>query len=447
MFRNHRELVSHGDAALRTVALEVAAAGVSALDPGSAVDRFLRREENELLIGEKAYSLERRVVVLGAGKASLRIVQRIEAIGGPAIGEGMVVVRRGEGGPLRRVALVEADHPVPTESSRAAGEAMLDLAATLGPDDLAICCITGGSSALISVPPRGVPFAAKRELHELLLCSGASIREMNAVRKHVSRIKGGRLAAAIAPAEILNLTVSDVAGDTVDLITGPTVPDTTTPQDAVAVLRRRDLWNRVHPSIREHLESPEAASPQLSDVDLSTTMLIAGDHACAAMIDAAARRGYRSHVLSTTLDSEAVDTGRLVAIAARECLATGDPVGPPCVLFGCGGESTVTLGPAAFDGRGGPNQEVALSASLMLEPGDRIAVLSMDTDGSDGGTRYAGALADGDTVRRALQMGEDPREHLRSHTSGRLFEALGDLLMTGPTGTNVNDLLVVVVGG
>lgn len=447
LFRNHRDLTSHGDTVLRAVALDVATAGVIALDPGLAVDRFLRREGGDLIVDGRRYSLDRRVVLFGAGKASLRIAQRVEEICGAAIDEGMVVVRRGEGGPLRSVTLVEADHPVPTEASRRAGDAVLELAGTLGPDDLAICCVTGGSSALLSIPADGVSFGAKRELHELLLRSGAPIAEMNAVRKHVSKIKGGRLAAEIAPAEIINLAVSDVVGDALDLITGPTVPDTTTADDAIKVLRDRDLWNRVDTSIRAHLQSPLSASPDLSDVVLRTTMLITGDAACDAMVEAAATRGYGGHVLSTRLDTEAADTGRLVALAARECRATAVPLEPPCVLFGCGGESTVTLGlGGAVQGEGGPNQEVALAAALALEPGDPIAILAMDTDGSDGGTDYAGALTDGETVRRAAETGASVHEHLVAHTSGRLLRELGDVLVTGPTGTNVSDLIVVVVG-
>lgn len=355
-------------------------------------------------------------------------------------------MRRGEGSALRSIGLLEGDHPVPTEASRAAGEAMHRLALTLGPDDLAICCMTGGSSALLSMPPDGVTFAAKRELHELLLRSGASIGEMNTVRKHVSHVKGGRLASTIAPAEIVNLTVSDVTNGALDLITDPTVPDTSTSEDAVAVLRHQKLWERVDPSIRSYLESPASTSPDLSHVVLSTTTLITSDGACAAMIDAAAARGYRGHVFST-FDTEATTTGRLVAAAAQECWVTGDPLEPPCVLFGCGGESTVTLGGAGdLLGEGGPNQELALAAALALDRGDPIAILAMDTDGSDGGTRHAGALIDGETISRAVDAGFDPEEHLRAHTSGRLLGALGDLLVSGPTGTNVNDLFVVVVG-
>jgi len=447
LFRNHRELTSHGDTALRGVALEVASAGLAALDPGPAVDRFLHREGGDLVVDGRRYSLDRRVVVFGAGKASLRIAQRVEKICGAAVDEGIVVVRRGEGGPLRTLALVEADHPLPTEASLFAGEAVLELAGTLGPDDLAICCVTGGSSALLSVPPSGVSFGAKRDLHDLLLRSGASIGEMNAVRKHVSQLKGGRLAARIAPAEIINLTVSDVIGGALDLITGPTVPDTTTAADAIGVLRGHDLWSRVAPSIRAHLESPEACSPDLSDVGLHTTILITGDAACAAMVETAAERGFGSHVLSTTFDTEATDTGRAVAAAARKCRAAGDPLDPPCVLVGCGGESTVALKSVGdVLGEGGPNQEAALVAALNLEPGDPIVVLAMDTDGSDGGTDHAGALIDGGTVLRAAEAGTDPQEHLLAHTSGRLLGKLGDLLVTGPTGTNVNDLFVVVVG-
>jgi glycerate-2-kinase len=378
----------------------------------------------------------------------LRIARRLEEIAGESVDEGLVAVRRGETGPpLQRATVVEADHPVPGEASLSAGEAALAIAGSLSAGDLALCCITGGSSALLSVPPAGVPFEAKRRLHELLLSSGASIHEVNTIRKHVSGVKGGRLAARMVASSIVNLTVSDVAGDALDFITGPTVADTTTVEEAVALLHRYRLWDRVDRSIRSHLGSAAATSPDLSAADIQSTLLVSGRSACAAMAAAAARFGYRCHVLSTTFSGEAVAAGRMIAEEARACLAGAGPVHPPCLLVGCGGESTVPVGWLPdVAGEGGPNQELVLAAASVLQPTDDVVILAMDTDGSDGGSNWAGGIADGETAGRAARSGAGVEEHLRSHRSGVLLGALGDALDTGPTGTNVNDLFVAVVG-
>jgi len=447
VIRNLAALTAHGDEPLRRVALEIAAAGLQALDPVPAVASALSLHEGRLVAGDREFGLDGRVVLLGAGKASLRTAQAVERVLGEHLDDGLIVVRRGEGGTLRRAEVVEADHPVPSEASRLAGERMLELAGGLEPNDLAVCCVTGGSSALLSMPPAGVPLAAKQHLHELLLESGISIFEINTVRKHVSAVKGGRLAERIGPAPILNLTVSDVAGDALDFITGPTVRDTTTPAEAVGVLQRAGLWDRVHPTVRDHLLGVSANSPFLIGADITTLVLLTGDTACRAMMSRAEDLGYRAEVLSTTLGGEAADTGRFLASVARECLFHKRPVPSPCVLVGCGGESTVSLTSWAEGvGAGGPNQEVVLGAATELRDGERVAIVSLDTDGSDGGTSGAGGIVDGETVRRTAALGRDIRSALHEHRATETLEALGDLVETGPTGTNVNDLFVAVVG-
>jgi glycerate 2-kinase len=333
------------------------------------------------------------------------------------------------------------------QDSLAAGKAMLELADGLEPGDLALCCITGGSSALVSVPPDGVTLEAKQDLHRMLLASGARIDRINTVRKHVSQIKGGRLAARLKSIPIVNLTVSDVMGNQIDLITDPTVQDTTTTEDAVRILHALGLWDRLDPSIKDHLDTEAADSPDLSDVSIETALVLNHDSAAAAMASVAERLGYKPVVLSTDFDGEATETGRTVAEAARECLGVGLPSEPPCVLIGCGGESSVMLKSLrSVMGKGGPNQEVALSAAMSLLQGDPVVILSMDTDGSDGGSTSAGGIVDSQTLSRALALGEDPEQHLSDHTSGEVLGCLGDLLDTGATGTNVNDMFVAVVG-
>jgi glycerate 2-kinase len=271
------------------------------------------------------------------------------------------------------------------------------------------------------------------------------IVEVNTVRKHVSAIKGGRLARRIAPARIVNLTVSDVAGDVLDAVTDPTVEDTSSPDDAVAILHDYGLWESAPESIRRHLRSPAAASPDLSGIEVSTTLLVTGHSACEAMSLEAAALGLEPVTISTSFEGEAREVGRFIANLARSSVADGQPFSAPSVLLACGGESTVSLAPGGEFGAGGPSQEAAIAAAIELDGTPAAAVL-LDTDGSDGGTEAAGAVVDGRTVERARERGVDLRRSLLSHRSREPLEALGDLVISGPTGTNVNDLLAVAIG-
>jgi glycerate-2-kinase len=309
-----------------------------------------------------------------------------------------------------------------------------------------ICCFTGGSSALASLPPRGVDPEQKRTLHRLLLQSGASISEINCVRKHVSSFKGGRLAVALAGATILNLTVSDVAGDPLDAITDPTVPDTTTVADAVAVLERHGLWTAVPEPVRAHLaDAATAESPRLGDAGSDTRMRVSGGLAWPALTERATQRGFSPVVLSTSIEGESREVGATLVSLARESHTRGRPFPPPCMLVGCGGETTVTVRNGAQFGTGGPNQEAAIGAALRLKPDERIVAAFVDTDGSDGGTEAAGAMVDGTTARRAETAGVDLRAAILDHSSRDALQRVGELLVTGPTGTNVNDMFAIAV--
>ena len=272
--------------------------------------------------------------------------------------------------------------------------------------------------------------------------------EVNTVRKHVSAFKGGRLAARVAPARLISLVVSDVAGDLLDVTSDPSVQDTTVVSEALEVLHRRGLWNELPNSIREHLTGANAASPRLS-TEPQTVLLVNGAGVCEAMEAAARSAGVNAHTVSTELQGEASDVGRHLAGLAADCLGTGTPVSPPCVLVGCGGESTVTLaadGSGGTFGDGGPNQEAAAAAALRLVSGAQIAACFLDTDGSDGGTEAAGAIIDGLTVERAKSAGVDLAAAMAEHRSGVALAALQDQILTGPTHTNVNDLFVIAVG-
>ena len=309
-----------------------------------------------------------------------------------------------------------------------------------------IACFTGGSSALTSLPPAGVTPEEKRDLHRLLLGAGLPISEVNTVRKQVSGFKGGRLALAVAPARLINLTVSDVAGDPLDAITDPSVANDSTVADAVSILRSHDLWGEVAGSIRGHLEDPRLAVPDLSGMEIHTTLLVTGETACEAMAAEARAAGAEpGHHLDRARGGGGLGRPHPRSARARERRARPARSAAPSVLIGCGGESTVRLGPEHEFGTGGPNQEAALAAAGRFEGADVSAVF-IDTDGSDGGTDLAGAISDGATCERAREAGIDIRDALARHRSGDAVAALGDGIETGPTHTNVNDLFAIAIG-
>ena len=445
--RNREALLTQGLPDLRTAVLDVLEAGLEASDPALAVDRRLSFDGSVLTADGRPYPIAgRSVMVLGAGKASLRIAVALETMLGDCIDAGLVVVPRGQGGRLERIEVIEADHPLPTADSVTAARRLMALGGTARPGDLVICCFTGGSSALASLPPAGIDHEQKQTLHRLLLQSGASIAEVNCVRKHVSSFKGGRLAVVMGGATILNLTVSDVAGDPLDAITDPTVPDTTSVADAIAVLERHGLWDAVPAPVRAHLaDAARAESPTLDTADIDTLMLVSGELACRAMAERATQRGYSPVVLSTSIEGESREVGATLVSLARESHTRGRPFPPPCMLVGCGGETTVTVNNGARFGAGGPNQEAAIGAALRLKPGERIVAAFVDTDGLDGGTDAAGAMVDGTTAPRAAAAGVDLRAAILGHTSRQALQQVGELLVTGPTGTNVNDMFAIAV--
>jgi glycerate-2-kinase len=441
-------LGAKGEASARRPALRVAGAGLAACDVARATRVAVALEDDELVVDGSRHRLDPagRVIVVGAGKASLAIGAELERILGDHLDTGLIVVRGPGTQELSRIEVLAADHPLPSARSVIAARRLLELAAGAGERDIVIACFTGGSSALASLPPDAVSESEKHNLHELLLSSGIGIVEVNTVRKHVSAFKGGRLAAAALPARLINLTVSDVAGDHIDAITDPSVADSSRAADAIAILYGHGLWERTPRSIRDHLQSPGAESPALDGAEIQTVLLVTGSTACDAMALEATSLGLTPVVVSTTLEGEAGQVGKLLANLARQSSLHGAPFAPGSVMVGCGGESTVTLSRSSNFGEGGPNQEAAIAAALELE-GVPVAAVFLDTDGSDGGTGHAGAVVDGQTVRRAAASGIDLRAALLEHRSQVALAALEDALVTGPTGTNVNDLFAIMVGG
>lgn len=445
--RNLDELCARGLTDLRRDALGIAQIGLHSCDGGRATREAVSLSPGGISVNGTEYPLAegQRLFVLGAGKATLPIAEALEEVLGDRIDGGAVILRRGEVADLRKLEVYIADHPLPTRESVLGALRLEELAKQVREGDLVLACFTGGSSALASLPPDGVTFEDKRRLHELLLGTGMPISDVNTVRKHVSTVKGGRLAAKMAPGRIVNLTISDVAGNVADLVTDPSVPDTSTVKDAIAVLEDYGIWDQVPDSIIAHLKSPAAESPDLAGIDIDTTMLVTGVGVCEAMVAEAERRGYDPVILTTTLEGEAREMGRFIADMARSGSAHGYPFKPGTVILGCGGENAVTIAGKGSFGDGGPAQEAALAASQVLA-GYPVASLFMDTDGSDGGTDKAGAICDGKTAERAAESGLDLRQALLAHTSSEPLDRLGDLIDTGATGTNVNDLFVTVIG-
>jgi glycerate 2-kinase len=450
---NTRELLDHGLTELRRIVLDVVTAGLRAADPGLAVDRLVELDGALLRAGGRQFDLAqaRSVVLLGAGKASLAIAAALERKLGHRIDGGLIVTHQPAKHELSRVEIVQADHPVPSLASLEAARRLNALADRLGPGDLLITAFTGGSSALACLPPDGVPFAAKQHMHALLLESGASVAEINSVRKHVSQIKGGRLAARAAGAVILNLTVSDVVGDSVDLLCDPAVQDTSTASAAIATLRRYGLWPEVSPEIRNHLQSGRSESPSLAGRDITTVVLIAGAGVVSGMEDRVRELGWRPTVLGSQIEGEAAGLGGFLGTLAAESSASGRPFTPGTVLLAAGGEATVTVRRAATAatsavGHGGPNQEMAVAfARAAARSAAAVAGAFVDSDGSDGGTEAAGGCVDSTTAPRAEQIAVCLDDAIAEHDSASALSRLGDQIRTGPTGTNVSDLWAIAI--
>ncbi len=383
-----------------------------------------------------------RTIVLGAGKAAAAMAKAVED-NWPGPLEGVVVTRYGHNVPCRRVQVVEAAHPVPDAAGRAAAERIFELAKSAGPDDLVLCLVSGGGSALLALPAPGLTLEDKQAVNRALLASGADIGQMNVVRKHLSAIKGGRLAAAAYPARMVSLLISDIPGDDASAIaSGPTVPDPSTFADARAVLERYGIVPP--PAVQAHLDRAEDESPKPGDRRLGnvTNIIVATPQ---ISLEAAARAardaGIAPLILGDAIEGEAREVAKVMAGIALQVRRHGQPAPAPCVLLS-GGETTVTL---RGKGRGGRNLEFLLALAIALDGHPGIHALAADTDGIDGTEDNAGAILADDTLRRAAAKGVDPRAWLADNDGYGFFSALGDLVVTGPTLTNVNDFRAILI--
>jgi glycerate 2-kinase len=452
--KHSRRLQIRQDGSLpRRVLSEAFNQAILAADPRTILRNKVKVGGNELVIGTLSVKLSdfRRVLVIGGGKATAGMALGIERILDGWLTGGSVNIPAYTN-PWPKSSKIEfnpATHPVPSQQGVQGVRNMLKLVGLPSRDDLVICLISGGGSALMPLPSKGLRLSDKQKTTQLLLKSGARIDEINAVRKHLSEIKGGRLAEKLYPAMVVSLIISDVVGDRLDSIaSGPTVPDGTTYSDAYRVLNERGLWHKISRSVRSHFtegregrsaETPKEGSRIFKRVH--NFLIGTNTDSCKAAGRALERRGYRTLILSTRIQGEAKEVAKVMSSIVSDIRENQLPIHSPAAIV-AGGETTVAV---HGKGRGGRNQELVLSAALSIRGLPRMLVSSIGTDGMDGPTRAAGAVADGSTVKRGLRRGLDADTYLRENNSHEFFKKLKDLIVTGPTGTNVNDILIAIV--
>lgn len=455
VIKNREELINNGethrDKMARELAIKSLESALKAADPRQIIKSRLLLRDSVLRVDEYSFDLGKfkSVYVVGGGKASGSMAEALEKVLGRRITAGFVNVLHGETNKTSIIKLHGANHPVPDEAGVEGTRKMLDLVEAATADDLVICLISGGGSSMMPLPRGGISLSDKREITDLLLKSGATITEINTVRKHISDFKGGWLAKKAYPATVLNLILSDVMGDPLDSIaSGPTVPDSTTFHDAISVLRKYDLWARGPPSVTKVLldgekslipETPKAsdeAFKRVHNVVVGNNRLVS-QTACTEFKSA----GLNTLLLTSMMEGEARHVGTVLSSIAREVSISDNPVHKPGAVV-AGGETTVTV---TGKGKGGRNQEVALAAAMKLGNLDGVAVASLTTDGVDGPTDAAGAIVDGKTLAKAKRMGLSPEEFLAANDSYNFFSKISDLIFTGPTGTNVNDISLIVI--
>ena len=430
---------------------EIFDAGLKAADPGEAIRRAVKLAGERLELDGRTYDLNDfdRILLVGAGKAAASMAAALEGVLETRITQGVITTKYGYGTPLKGISVTEAGHPIPDEAGVVGSQRILDLLDGAGEQDLVLCVISGGGSALLPLPVDGISLTDKQKTTQALLDCGADIHQINTIRKHISGIKGGRLAEAAFPATLVTLVLSDVVGDDLDVIaSGPTVPDRSTFADCMKIVEQYDLSEILPLPVMTYLREgaagrrPETPKPS-EPVFEKTHVRIIGSAALSlfAAREKAKNLGYNAIILSSFIEGETRDVAKVHVAIAKEIRASGNPVSvPACVISG--GETTVTI---RGDGLGGRNTEFVLAAAVEIEGMDGITFLSVGTDGTDGPTDAAGAVADGSTVERAREKGFNAARYLANNDSYHFFEATGDLLMTGPTMTNVMDLRIFLV--
>ncbi|NJE05001.1 glycerate kinase [Thermococcus sp. M36] len=434
----------------KTAALEIMRAAIGSADPYWAVRRSLKVEGNRLVVSGKEFPVRGKVYLLAFGKAACAMSRAVIDVLGERIGEGIIVTKYGYAEDCPKwsnIMVLEAGHPVPDKNSLLSGKLGVELAKKVGNDDILIVLISGGGSALFLLPEEGISLEDKIKTNELLLRSGAKIYEINTVRKHISAVKGGKLAKRVR-GTVISLILSDVVGDPLEAIaSGPTVKDPTTFEDAFRILKLYGVWEKLPESVKRHIElGLEGKAEETLKEDLPNVHnFIVGSNtlACESALAKAEELGYNALLLTTTLEGEAREIALAIGSVVQEIAKYDRPVPKPAVLI-AGGEWTVTIEGKA--GLGGPNQEFALSVARKIA-GLNAVVLAVDTDGTDGPTDAAGGIVDGKTLGLLGEAGVDVEEVLRKHNAYGALERVGALLKTGPTGTNVNSLVIAVIQG
>lgn len=442
---------------LRTAVKDLFQYGLEAVNPFNAVKKALYREKNKIVIclgtsKTVTYDIEafKRIIVVGMGKATALMAKAVDGILGNVISDGCVVVKYGHTAELETIRLLEAGHPLPDENGLRGAREIARLVEEATEKDLIIFLISGGGSALLPLPATGVELAEKQDITSQLLKCGADIQEINTIRKHISIVKGGQLARLAYPATIVSMILSDVVGDRLDTIaSGPTVPDATTFRDALNIVNKYDLLDKIPQSIRKRLEAGVrgkiADTPKDGDrVFKKTHNIIVGSNniALQAIAEQAKKIGLNVIILSSAIEGEAKEVAKVLSAVAKEVTISGNPVAAPaCVISG--GETTVTI---EGKGKGGRNQELGLSAAIAIDGLDNLVILSGGTDGSDGPTDAAGAIVDGNTMERARHQGIDAQQFLRNNDAYNFLKQTHDLLITGPTNTNVMDIHIIMKG-
>lgn len=449
VIKNTDELTSHGFKAGRKAALEICEYAIRSVNALDSTKKMLNLKGHILEINGLHLDLAKlnNVYVIGGGKATYSIGKAIEDILGENLTGGIIAVKKGEKRRLKKIKVVEAGHPVPDENGYKTTREIVDIAQKAGQDDLIICAITGGASALMPQPEEGISMVDLKNINQLLLDCGAPIEDINTVRNHVSKIKGGRLARMVQPATLVGLILIDeIAGEP----WGPTVGDKTTFDAAIKSLKKHKLWDAAPESIKAHLtkgkENPSMESPSPEEIrELKAHNIVLGNNIsmCEAAQEKAEALGLNSFILTSELEGESREAGISFASIAREITKRSRPLKPPCAII-AGGETTVKI-EGNERGLGGPNQEFALGASLKISGQENIVVFSIGTDGTDGPTGIAGAVVDGRTIQRAEETGIDIFESLSKHDSSHVAIKLKDAVYTYPTDTNVMDLYLMVI--
>jgi hydroxypyruvate reductase len=441
---------------MKGMAKQIFLKAVSAVDPARKLKDTVRIKGNQLFIKteegpERTFHLDgfKNIILTGAGKASASMALAIEQIFGNRITQGIITAKYGHTLPLKKTTIIEAGHPIPDQEGFEGAKKIQRMLRASGPGDLVIFLLSGGGSALLPLPVEGITLEEKQQVTQLLLDCGADIGEINTIRKHISQMKGGWLARWAYPSTVIGFILSDVVGDPLDVIgSGPTVSDPSTYEDAWEILRKFDLVDKVAPSIQKHLfmgkegkvqETPKPGEPVFEKVH---NMIIGSNIlALRSAEHEASSLGLHTMVLSSSIVGDTREAARFHSAIAKEVLSSGHPLPrPACIISG--GETTVTI---KGNGLGGRNQEFALASALEIQGLEKIVLLSGGTDGTDGPTDAAGAIADYTTVERARAIGLNPKTHLENNDSYSFFQKLGDLLVTGPTHTNVMDVRIILV--